>query len=240
MTQLPLVGVTTSVTVDTYPERAYLNTAYVRAVEQAGGVPVLLPPPLGAAARDGLWARLDALILTGGGDVDPRHFGEPRHPTLAEVSEARDTLELELTRRALAQGLPLLAICRGIQVLNVALGGSLYQDVRSDPGSPLAHSQAERRHQPTHQVKVQAGSRLAAVLGALEVDVNSFHHQALARLGRGLAAVAWAPDGIVEGVEPAGGDPFVLGVQWHPEDLVEHDPAARRLFAALVTAAARA
>ncbi|OGL12668.1 MAG: hypothetical protein A3I14_11775 [Candidatus Rokubacteria bacterium RIFCSPLOWO2_02_FULL_73_56] len=240
MTQLPLVGVTTSVTVDTYPERAYLNTAYVRAVEQAGGVPVLLPPPLGAAARDGLWARLDALILTGGGDVDPRHFGEPRHPTLAEVSEARDTLELELTRGALAQGLPLLAICRGIQVLNVALGGSLYQDVRSDPGSPLAHSQAERRHQPTHQVKVQAGSRLAAVLGALEVDVNSFHHQALARLGRGLAAVAWAPDGIVEGVEPAGGDPFVLGVQWHPEDLVEHDPAARRLFAALVTAAARA
>jgi len=240
VTQLPLVGVTTSVTVDTYPERAYLNTAYVRAVEQAGGVPVLLPPPLGAAARDGLWARLDALILTGGGDVDPRHFGEPRHPTLAEVSEARDTLELELTRGALAQGLPLLAICRGIQVLNVALGGSLYQDVRSDPGSPLAHSQAERRHQPTHQVKVQAGSRLAAVLGALEVDVNSFHHQALARLGRGLAAVAWAPDGIVEGVEPAGGDPFVLGVQWHPEDLVEHDPAARRLFAALVIAAARA
>ena len=190
VTQLPLVGVTTSVTVDTYPERAYLNTAYVRAVEQAGGVPVLLPPPLGAAARDGLWARLDALILTGGGDVDPRHFGEPRHPTLAEVSEARDTLELELTRGALAQGLPLLAICRGIQVLNVALGGSLYQDVPSDPGSPLAHSQAERRHQPTHQVKVQAGSRLAAVLGALEVDVNSFHHQALARLGRGLAAVA--------------------------------------------------
>ncbi|OGL00021.1 MAG: hypothetical protein A3E31_15905 [Candidatus Rokubacteria bacterium RIFCSPHIGHO2_12_FULL_73_22] len=238
MTQLPLVGVTTSVTVDTYPERAYLNTAYVRAVEQAGGVPVLLPPPLGAAARDGLWARLDALILTGGGDVDPRHFGEPRHPTLAEVSEARDTLELELTRRALAQGFPLLAICRGIQVLNVALGGSLHQDIPSEPGSPLAHSQTERRHQPTHHVKVREGSRLAAILGTHEVDVNSFHHQALARLGRGLAAVAWAPDGIVEGVEEtAGGDRFVVGVQWHPEDLVEHDPAARRLFAAFVTAA---
>ncbi|MBI4271453.1 MAG: gamma-glutamyl-gamma-aminobutyrate hydrolase family protein [Candidatus Rokubacteria bacterium] len=238
MSRLPLVGVTTSVTVDRYPERAYLNSAYVRAVELAGGAPVLLPPPLGADARDALWARLDGLVLTGGGDVDPRHFGEPRHPAVAEVSEARDALELELTRRALAQGLPLLAICRGIQVLNVALGGSLHQDIPSEPGSPLAHSQTERRHQPTHHVKVREGSRLAAILGTHEVDVNSFHHQALARLGRGLAAVAWAPDGIVEGVEEtAGGDRFVVGVQWHPEDLVEHDPAARRLFAAFVTAA---
>ncbi|OGL11073.1 MAG: hypothetical protein A3I17_00415 [Candidatus Rokubacteria bacterium RIFCSPLOWO2_02_FULL_72_37] len=238
MSRLPLVGVTTSVTVDRYPERAYLNSAYVRAVELAGGAPVLLPPPLGADARDALWARLDGLVLTGGGDVDPRHFGEPRHPAVAEVSEARDALELELTRRALAQGFPLLAICRGIQVLNVALGGSLHQDIPSEPGSPLAHSQTERRHQPTHHVKVREGSRLAAILGTHEVDVNSFHHQALARLGRGLAAVAWAPDGIVEGVEEtAGGDRFVVGVQWHPEDLVEHDPAARRLFAAFVTAA---
>ena len=238
MSRLPLVGVTTSVTVDRYPERAYLNSAYVRAVELAGGAPVLLPPPLGADARDALWARLDGLVLTGGGDVDPRHFGEPRHPAVAEVSEARDALELELTRRALAQGFPLLAISRGIQVLNVALGGSLHQDIPSEPGSPLAHSQTERRHQPTHHVKVREGSRLAAILGTHEVDVNSFHHQALARLGRGLAAVAWAPDGIVEGVEEtAGGDRFVVGVQWHPEDLVEHDPAARRLFAAFVTAA---
>ncbi|OGL13658.1 MAG: hypothetical protein A3F92_05030 [Candidatus Rokubacteria bacterium RIFCSPLOWO2_12_FULL_71_22] len=238
MSRLPLVGVTTSVTVDRYPERAYLNSAYVRAVELAGGAPVLLPPPLGADARDALWARLDGLVLTGGGDVDPRHFGEPRHPAVAEVSEARDALEFELTRRALAQGFPLLAICRGIQVLNVALGGSLHQDIPSEPGSPLAHSQTERRHQPTHHVKVREGSRLAAILGTHEVDVNSFHHQALARLGRGLAAVAWAPDGIVEGVEEtAGGDRFVVGVQWHPEDLVEHDPAARRLFAAFVTAA---
>ena len=238
MSRLPLVGVTTSVTVDRYPERAYLNSAYVRAVELAGGAPVLLPPPLGADARDALWARLDGLVLTGGGDVDPRHFGEPRHPAVAEVSEARDALELELTRRALAPGFPLLAICRGIQVLNVALGGSLHQDIPSEPGSPLAHSQTERRHQPTHHVKVREGSRLAAILGTHEVDVNSFHHQALARLGRGLAAVAWAPDGIVEGVEEAAdGDRFVVGVQWHPEDLVEHDPAARRLFAAFVTAA---
>ena len=238
MSRLPLVGVTTSVTVDRYPERAYLNSAYVRAVELAGGAPVLLPPPLGADARDALWARLDGLLLTGGGDVDPQHFGEPRHPTLVEVSEARDALELELAGRALAQGLPLLAICRGIQVLNVALGGSLHQNIPSEPGSPLAHSQTERRHQPTHHVKVREGSRLAAILGTHEVDVNSFHHQALARLGRGLAAVAWAPDGIVEGVEEtAGGDRFVVGVQWHPEDLVEHDPAARRLFAAFVTAA---
>ena len=242
VTPLPFVGVTTSITVDKYPERAYLNSAYLRAIEQAGGAPVLLPPPLGAAARDALWARLDGLLLTGGGDVEPQHFGEPRHPTLVEVSEARDALELELAGRALAQGLPLLAICRGIQVLNVALGGSLHQDIPSDLPSPLDHSQKAlqqtRRSQPVHHVKLQEGSRLAKILGTLEVDVNSFHHQALKALGRGLTAVAWSPDGIVEGAEMQDGGRFVVGVEWHPEELVGHDATARSLFSALVAAAA--
>lgn len=237
MNALPLIGVTTSVTVGKYPERAYVNAAYLDAVQQAGGVPVLLPPQLGPAARDDLFARLDGLLLTGGGDIDPARFGEPPHPTLDDVSPARDALELALGRRALEDGVPILAICRGLQVLNVALGGSLHQDIASDPGSPIAHRQQEPREQATHQVKVQAGSRLAGVLGTLEVDVNSLHHQAVNRLGDGLRAVAAAPDGIVEGAEMAGGPPFVLGVQWHPEDLVDRDPAARNLFAALVAAA---
>jgi len=235
----PLIGVTTSVTVDKSPERVYVNAAYLQAVEQAGGVPVLLPPSLGVSSRDLLVAQLHGLMLTGGGDVDPRLFGEARHPTVVEVSADRDTLELELTRRALDQGVPLLAICRGIQVLNVALGGTLYQDIPSDPGSPIAHSQAGRRDHPTHAVRVQDGSRLAAILGAPEINVNSFHHQAIKRLGLGLTAVARAPDGIVEGVEGADRERFVVGVQWHPEDLVEHDASARGLFAALVAAAAR-
>ena len=145
------------------------------------------------------------MLLTGGGDVDPARFGEAPHATTADVSAARDELEIGLTRWAVEQRGPLLAVCRGLQVLNVALGGSLHQDIPSEPGSPLDHSQLElqtsARSTPTHAVKVQDGSRLAGVLGALEVDVNSFHHQAIKRLGRGLTDVAWAPDAIIEGVE---------------------------------------
>jgi len=236
----PLIGITTSVTVDKSPERAYVNASYLRAVEGAGGIPVLLPPHLSEQARRALWERLDGVLLTGGGDIDPARFGEDRHASVAEVSDARDTLELELTERAVTQKRPLLAICRGIQVLNVALGGTLYQDIPSDPGSPIEHSQKERRDRPTHAVKVLGeGTRLGEILGALELEVNSFHHQAVKRLGRGLREVAWARDGIIEGVELPGAEAFVVGVQWHPEDLVEHDSAARSLFAAFVDAAKR-
>jgi putative glutamine amidotransferase len=236
MPRAPLIGVTTSISVEASPERAYVNSAYLRAVQDAGGVPVLLPPPLEGPARAALWGLLDGVVLTGGGDVDPACFGEARHPAVSEVAAARDTLEIDLTRYALERRLPLLAVCRGIQVLNVALGGTLYQDIASEPGSPINHSQSEPRHQPTHAVKVEDGTRLARILGALELDVNSSHHQAIKGLGRGLRAVAWAPDGIVEGVEHATAD-FVVGVQWHPEELAGHDPAARRLFQAVVAAA---
>jgi putative glutamine amidotransferase len=234
----PLIGLTTSVSVDAYPGRAYTNAAYVLAVQQAGGVPVLLPPQLAGTARDELWRRLDGLVLSGGGDMDPARFGEHRHPTVYDVSAARDELEIDLTRRALAEGIPLLAICRGIQVVNVALGGTLYQDIPTDLRSPIAHTQKERRDQPTHPVKVQEGSRLAEILGRLEVDVNSFHHQALRELGRGLRAVAAAPDGVIEGVEVAE-HPFAVAIQWHPEELVAQDLAARELFRAVVEAAGR-
>lgn len=234
----PLIGVTTSVTAERYPERAYVNASYLNAVQQAGGVPVPLAPQHDAKARATLRTLLDGVLLTGGGDVDPARFGESPHPTVSDVSPARDALELELTHWALEHGRPLLAICRGLQVLNVALGGSLHQDIASEPGSPLDHSQKAlqqtHRSRPVHHVKVQEGSRLAQILGALELDVNSFHHQALRTLGRGLTPVAWSPDGIVEGAEMPDGGRFVVGVQWHPEDLVDHDAAARNLFAALV------
>ncbi len=237
----PLIAVSTSVTVDKYPERAYVNAAYLDAVQQAGGVPVPLPPQLAPSARAGILKHVHGVLLTGGGDVDPARFGETPHPTTAEVSAARDTLEIEMTRWAIAKHVPLLAVCRGLQVLNVALGGSLYQDIPSEPGSPLDHSQAglqgKARHIPTHQVKVRDGSRLAGILGALELDVNSFHHQAIKRLGEGLVDVAWAPDSIVEGLELADEEQFVVGVQWHPEELVGSDRAAFNLFAALVSRA---
>jgi putative glutamine amidotransferase len=243
MPRPPLIGVTTSTTADgppgTTPPRAWLNDAYLRAVQQAGGVPILLPPHLDGRALEALWSRVDGLLLTGGGDVDPARFtDDPRHPTVDGVSEGRDRLEIEVTERALDEGRPLLAVCRGIQVLNVALGGSLYQDIASETGSTVVHSQSPPRDRPTHLVKVMGeGTRLGATLGAAEVDVNSFHHQAIKRLGRGLREVAWAPDGIIEGVELPDARALVLGVQWHPEELVGHDVTARSLFRALVTAA---
>ena len=224
----PLIGITTSVTVDKSPERAYVNLAYIRAVQDAGGIPLLLPPHLTAPVQAALWERLDGLVLTGGGDIDPARFGQARHPKTDDVAPARDELELGLTRRALDEDVPLFAICRGIQVLNVALGGTLVQDLPSERPSSIAHSQREPRHESTHAVKVMGeGTRLGRVLGSLEVSVNSMHHQAIDRLGFGLREVAWSPDGVIEGV----------GVQWHPEELVGHDQAARNLFTALVEAA---
>ncbi len=233
----PLIGVSTSITVGQHPERAYVNSTYLHAVQQAGGVPVPLPPQLSASSLQQLGAELHGLLLTGGGDMDPALFDEAPHATLSDVAPARDTLETSVLQLALQRGVPVLAVCRGIQVLNVALGGSLYQDVGTDPGTQLLHSQKEPRDQPTHKVKVTPGSRLAETLGADELEVNSMHHQAIKRLGRGLTAVAWAPDQIVEGAELHDPARFVLGVQWHPEELVGHSEPARRLFAALVAAA---
>jgi putative glutamine amidotransferase len=233
----PLIGVSTSITVNAHPERAYVNSAYLHAVQQAGGVPVALPPQLSAASLQQLGAELDGLLLTGGGDMDPAAFAEAPHSTLYDVAPARDTLETGALHLMLSRGRPVLAVCRGVQVLNVALGGSLHQDVATDPGTQLSHSQKESRDQPTHKVKVAPGSRLAETLGAEELEVNSMHHQAIKRLGRGLTAVAWAPDQIVEGAELDDRTRFVLGVQWHPEELVGHSEPARRLFASLVAAA---
>jgi putative glutamine amidotransferase len=236
----PLIGITTSVTVGQTPERAYVNGTYIKAVQAAGGIPLLLAPHFSPQTQAVLWQRLDGLLLTGGGDIDPARFGQAPHPTVADVSSARDELELGLTHRALTDDVPLLAICRGLQVLNVALGGTLVQDIPSERPGALVHSQTAPRHDATHAVKVMGeGTRLGRVLGALELEVNSMHHQAIDRLGNGLREVAWAPDGIVEGLELPGDDRFVLGVQWHPEELAGHDAAARNLFAAIVDAARR-
>lgn len=235
----PLIGITTSITVDKSPERAYVNASYLRAVEAAGGIPVLLPPHLSERGRRALWERVDGVLLTGGGDIDPARFNEPEYPALIDVSPLRDALEMEIVERALDDGVPLLAICRGLQVLNVALGGTLYQDLPTDKPGAVSHSQQEPRDHATHAVKVMSeGTRLASIVGMTELEVNSFHHQAIKRLADGLREVAWAPDGVIEAVEMEG-DGFVVAVQWHPEDLVGHDPAARSLFAALTAAATR-
>ena len=207
---------------------AVTNLAYVKAVRKAGGIPVLLPlvEPDDAAA---LVARVDGVILTGGFDVDPSTYGQPPHPETGPVDPVRDGLELAAARATVAADIPLLAICRGIQVLNVALGGTLVQHLDK-------HHNVERYNEVVHPVSVEAGSVLAGWLeGADSLDVNTLHHQAVDSVAPGCRAVAWAHDGTVEGIEVEGAR-AVVGVQWHPE-LLRHLPDHLRLFESLVAAA---
>jgi putative glutamine amidotransferase len=179
---------------------------------------------------------LDGIVFPGGLDVHPLHYGEAHVHPATEVDPTLDTLELQLARWAVSSDIPTLGICRGQQLLNVALGGTLIQDLPSERlPTGVAHRQAGQRWELSHTIEVEVGSRLAGILGSTMVEVNSFHHQAVRRLGERLRAVAWSPDGIIEGVE--GTDhPWLLAVQFHPEDLVRfHDPS-RRLFRALVRA----
>lgn len=184
-------------------------------------------------------ARLDGLLLAGGVDVAPAEYGEFPHPNLGRVDALRDTTELTLARWALAADLPILGICRGIQMLNVAAGGSLYQDVPAQLPNAGRHAYKPSESPwevPTHHVRVAETSRLAHELGAHSMMVNSFHHQAVKQPATGLIPVAWADDGVVEGLEGPH-QRFVIGVQWHPEGMFLTDPIARRLFAAFVAAA---
>jgi putative glutamine amidotransferase len=237
----PIIGVTTSSErTDKGVDRACLNAAYIRAVERAGGVPLLLTPYHSSDAVHQLATHIEGLLLTGGGDIDPRHFGESRHAKTELVSAERDELELrQVTRQVIDAGVPLLAICRGIQVVNVALNGTLHQHVPDVFGEDVAHSQGGARSYASHEVTISPGTRLAGLAGGERLRVNSFHHQAIKDLGDGLTPVAWADDKVIEAVELPDAPGFVLAVQWHPEELVEHDAAALRLFQALVDASSR-
>jgi putative glutamine amidotransferase len=187
-----------------------------------------------------LLGELDGLVLTGGGDIDPVLYGEERHPAVDDAEPGRDEFEIDLARRAMAADLPLLAICRGAQVLNVAAGGTLVQDIPSAVTSTLSHSIVEPKSAEAHAIQVTPGSRLERALGAL-VDsshtcrVNSRHHQSVGRVGAGLVPSATAPDGVVEAIEKPNGE-FCVGVQWHPENFWRTGEFAP-LFATFVSAA---
>jgi putative glutamine amidotransferase len=228
----PLIGVTTSELRPSamattrrhgeppHPEMA-LGMTYSRTLDAAGAMPVVLPP---VGDADAYLDRLDGICLSGGPDLDPEAYGaQERHESLGPTEPTLDAFELALLHGALERELPILAICRGSQALNVACGGTLHQHV---PG----HRQEQLASKPSHSVEIVANSRLHRIMGTRELPVNSFHHQAVDRLGTGLRIVARAADGTVEAIEGAG---FVVGVQWHAEALVAH----RRLFEALVQAA---
>jgi putative glutamine amidotransferase len=220
--------------------RAYVRIpeSYVVALTAAGGAPVLIPPldPVrGADALERIFSTLDGMLFPGGLDVHPTHFGEEIHPT-ATVDEPLDGLELKLARWASAREVTTLGICRGQQLLNVALGGSLIQDLPSDD---IRHPQSDAavRGDLAHPIEVEVDSRLAGIFGETSFSVNSFHHQAVKQLGRGLKAVAWSPDGVIEGIESTE-HPWLLAVQFHPENLVPGHAPSRRLFEAFVAACA--
>lgn len=198
----------------------YINRGYVEGIRKAGGVPLYLPYTDDPEEIEILLDRIDGLLLTGGKDMDPIHFKEDRHPTCERILPDRSSSELVLTRAAVKRQTPILGICLGLQTLNVALGGSLYQDIPSMCPSPVRHRQTEQeRHSVAHQVEVVPGSLLNKVFGGkTTLNVNSIHHQAAKVVGEGLVVSARAPDGIVEGLEHPK-LPFCLSVQWHPEDL---------------------
>lgn len=184
-----------------------------------------------------LLERVDALVLTGGDDVSPARYGEPPHPALGRISDERDAAEIALVQTARELGLPTLAICRGVQILNVALGGTLIQDIPSQVGAEINHDPDTPRTSHSHQVEIATDSRLARAIGVTHMEVNSVHHQAIRRVAPTLRVVATAPDGVIEGVETAPDDPWwCVGVQWHPEDMFERSEPDARLFSALAGA----
>ncbi len=245
MTERPLIGCGTyRKTVDqTPPIEVYgLMPAYVNAVRAAGGIPILIPLGLDADEVRALLARVDGLLLPGGGDVGPAHYGgNDRDPTVRDIDDARDRAEFLLIEHALEQAKPLLAICRGLQIFNVALGGSLWEDVHHHMPGAMAHDYFRQKGRDflAHDVTITPGSLLARALALTEErsPVNSLHHQGIRRLAPGLRAVATAPDGLIEAVEVPD-HPFALGVQWHPENLVATMPPMRSLFHSFVKTAA--
>ena len=243
----PVIGITTQTlhAIDGIPEGLpeswVMNQRYFRPVLDLGGLPWMIP----LIADDletlrGIYERMDGVLLPGGVDMCPATYGEETSPLCGRLDPARDTVELQLARWAIEDGKPILGLCRGEQVINVALGGSLYQDVGTQFEGAMMHeyypSKGYARSHLAHPVEVPAGTRLRELLAQPSVPVNSMHHQAVKTLGSGLVASAFAPDGVIEAVEGTG-DGFVVGVQWHPEVFDGVTPSSGQLFHEFVRAA---
>lgn len=229
----PIIGIGSDVTQKKGErERAFAYGSYIESLRRAGAVPVVIPPqPENAAA---IGEGLDGILLAGGDDCDPTVYGEQPHPTVEAMDSRRQSNDLALARVARERGIPTLGICLGVQVMNVAAGGTLIQDIDSELRTDIEHaSEPSDRHR--HDVLVEQGTRLAGILGEQDLNVNSSHHQAIRRVGEGLRVTAHAPDGIIEGLEDPS-HPFYVGVQWHPEDM-PGERSANTLFGAFVDAA---
>lgn len=236
----PIIGVTSGRESENVPVRhVSVPEAYLLSIIRAGGLPVIIPTGIAASDFEDLRTHLNGLLLTGGGDIDPSLFNGREHPRIYEVDRERDALEIGLAQLAVRSKWPFLAICRGIQVLNVALGGSLYTDLADQFPKAVRHDYYPDwpRDHSAHQVRVIPESRLAGILGMTTFSTNSLHHQGLDKVAAGLCPVAFAPDNLVEAVELIDSHPFGFGVQWHPEWLPDSSPM-QSLFRAFIQAAA--
>lgn len=232
----PVIGLTPSH--EQEKNLLYLYPTYIHALRESGAACFVFP--LGSAGEElaQLTAMCDGVLFTGGPDVHPFYFGEDAIPECGEIASLRDKTELELLPLAMEQQIPILGVCRGIQLINIALGGDIYQDLDrqfTPTGPSVAHRQLFDPKLPAHHVTVAEGSRLAAVTGQSRLEVNTLHHQAIRKLAPSLTACASSPDGLVEAVEMEG-YPFLMAVQWHPEYLFDSQESAKRLFQAFVEA----
>ena len=235
----PIIGITTNHSSNTYNQTTVLlNEAYVKAIMQAGGVPVLIPSLIANDGWGALYPRLDGILFTGGGDISLDHFKGDPHPRIDDVDPARDSVELNLLQAAVADSKPFLGICRGCQLVNVGLGGTLYTHIPDQLPNALDHSYpGNMRTVLVHEVKIDEGTRIADVLGEPIVKVNSHHHQGLKDIAPSLRVAGHAPDGLVEAVELPE-HPFGIAVQWHPEWLTDQQ-STRNLFKSFVEAAGK-
>ena len=235
----PLIGIPTHTHIDEDTIRYAGQATYTRAVELAGGAPILIPLNLSAETLRAIFDRLGGLLFPGGVDVHPKEYGEEIASYCGSIDPAEDATEQRLLQWAFEEAMPVLGICRGIQMLNVAAGGSLYQDVDAQLPNLLHHPHVKGnpKHFRAHAIEIEPQSRLARALGTTQIEVNSRHHQSVKAVAPGFHVTARASDGIVEGIEPDEPRHFVLGVQFHPENLVDDDVRTIGIFTELVQAA---
>lgn len=236
--KMPLIGITTSRTNSASPgSRICLNEVYSAAISRSGAVPVLIPLGLPFDQLEGLLDRIDGILFSGGGDAHPTSYGSQMHPKVDDIDEDRDRVEIFLAKQTILREKPFLGICRGLQVVNIACGGTLFEDILDQRPGSLQHQTPEDlpRDYHAHTVRVEPGSRLGGIMAGEALPVNSHHHQAVRILGNGLSACAFAPDGIIEGFELPD-YPFGLAVQWHPEWLPK-EAHMQSIFLALHAAA---
>lgn len=231
----PLIGITPSY--DYNENRVRISDFYHRGVEAAGGLPVILPVPSSLNTLESIISKLDGILFSGGTDIDPKHFGENTLPQNGEVNPYRDETELFLAKLAFQRNLPALGICRGVQIMNIALGGTIYQDIQTQyQGEHIKHSQSAPSWYPCHKVIIKKESKLFNILDQGEIEVNSFHHQALKQIAKDFQVSATSPDGITEAIESPFHQ-FYIGVQWHPELMWEKSSHMLKLFEAFVSSA---